>query len=65
MRRAEVEERQLEALRMRCADVGVRVTLEVDCEGEATIVIGAERFIAWLDAVVHVAALESSAGAQA
>ena len=61
MRRAVIEERQLEALRLRCADVGARLVIEVDRSGDATLVIGASRFDEWPDAVAHVDALEGAA----
>ena len=64
-RRAHIEERQLEALCTRCADVGVRLILKVDLAGEATVCVGGERFGVWTDAVAHVADLESSARVEA
>ena len=61
-RRACIEERQIEALRERCAALGERLVLHVDHEGEASITIGSKRFDEWADAVVHVDALEAAAG---
>ena len=57
-RRAWIEERQLEALRERCAALGERLVLQVDQEGEASVTLGTKRFDEWADAVAHVAALE-------
>lgn len=65
MRRALIEERQLEALRERCAAIGARVIVEVDREGEASIQIGDHRCDEWFDAVTHVAGLEAAAGVDA
>jgi hypothetical protein len=61
-RRALIEERHLEALRVRCADIGVRLILDVDCDGEAAVVVGAERFDEWDFALAHVTKLEASQG---
>ena len=59
-RRALIEEHALEALRLRCADVGARLILEVDRCGDATLLIGAERFDEWADAVARVVELEAA-----
>ena len=65
MRRALLEEHVLEALRMRCADAGARINLEVDLAGEAVVRVGDRRFTDWDDTLAHVAELESAAGVQA
>ena len=65
MRRALLQERQLDALRERCGDLGLRLIVEVDRDAEATVLVGSERFAEFNDAVAHVAALESGAGAYA
>ena len=65
MRRALLEERALEALRVRCADVGARLIVDVDRSGDATLVVGAGRFDDWDDAVAGVADLEAAAEVRA
>ena len=61
MRRALIDERALEALRERCGALGERLILEVDREGEATLLIRTDSFSDWTDAVAHVDALEGAA----
>ena len=61
MRRALIEEHALDALRLRCADIGARLIVEVDREGAAALLIGAERFDEWVDALAHVDVLEGAA----
>ena len=56
MRRAHLEEPALEALRIRCLDLGERIVVETDREGECTLRVGALPFGDFDDAVAHVIA---------
>ena len=61
MRRALIEEHALDALRLRCGEVGMRLIVETDRDGEATLLIGTDSFSDWTDAVDHVDSLEAAA----
>ena len=63
MRRAQLQESDIVALRSRCADAGVRFILAVDAEGEASFLIGVKAFLSLPGAQAHLDAIEAARNA--
>ena len=60
-----LEERQIVALRNRCADAGVRFILSADSEGEASFLVGGKAFLSLPGALAHIDAIEDEAARNA